>query len=79
MFTRNKGRSLDHIGFEVKDLESFAKTPEANTVKLDTAYRKVPQMGLAVAFLTDPWGTRIELTERSAPSASAQSRKPAQQ
>jgi hypothetical protein len=53
-------------------------------VKLDTPYRKIPQMGFAVAFLTDPWGTRIELTERSAstgpaPSPSAQSQKPAQQ
>ena len=44
----------------------ITKTLEANGVKLDTPYRKVPQMGFAVAFLTDPWGTRIELTERSA-------------
>ncbi|MGA2880472.1 MAG: VOC family protein [Bryobacteraceae bacterium] len=74
-----KGRALDHIGFEVKDLEGFSKTLESNGVKLDTPYRKIPQMGFAVAFLTDPWGTRIELTERSAPSPSAQSQKPAQQ
>ena len=66
--TGTKGRALDHIGFEVKDLEGFCKTLEANGIKLDTPYRKVPQMGFAVAFLTDPWGTRIELTERSAPS-----------
>jgi catechol 2,3-dioxygenase-like lactoylglutathione lyase family enzyme len=82
--TGTKGRALDHIGFEVKDLEGFTKTLEANGVKLDTPYRKIPQMGFAVAFLTDPWGTRIELTERSAstgpaPSPSAQSQKPAQQ
>jgi hypothetical protein len=36
-------------------------------------------MGFAVTFLTDPWGTRIELTERSAPAPSAQGQKPAQQ
>jgi catechol 2,3-dioxygenase-like lactoylglutathione lyase family enzyme len=77
--TGTKGRALDHIGFEVKDLEGFCKTLEANGVKLDTPYRKIPQMGFAVAFLTDPWGTRIELTERSAPSPSAQSQKPSQQ
>jgi catechol 2,3-dioxygenase-like lactoylglutathione lyase family enzyme len=77
--TGTKGRALDHIGFEVKDLEDFSKTLEANGVKLDTPYRKIPQMGFAVAFLTDPWGTRIELTERSAPSPSAQNQKPAQQ
>jgi catechol 2,3-dioxygenase-like lactoylglutathione lyase family enzyme len=64
--TGTKGRALDHIGFEVKDLEGFTKTLEASGVKLDTPYRKIPQMGFAVAFLTDPWGTRIELTERSA-------------
>jgi len=74
--TGTKGRALDHIGFEVKGLEDFTKTLEANGVKLDTPYRKVPQMDFAVAFLTDPWGTRIELTERSAPSPSAQSQKP---
>lgn len=74
-----KGRALDHIGFEVKDLESYSKTLEANGVKLDTPYRKIPQMGFAVAFLTDPWGTRIELTERSAPSPSAQGTESAQQ
>jgi hypothetical protein len=73
--TGTKGRALDHIGFEVKDLEDFTKTLEANGVKLDTPYRKVPQMGFAVAFLTDPWGTRIELTERST-SPSAQGPKP---
>ena len=70
--TGTKGRALDHIGFEVKDLEGFCKTLESNGVKLDTPYRQVPQMGFAVAFLTDPWGTRIELTERSAPAPSAQ-------
>jgi len=75
--TGTKGRALDHIGFEVKDLEGFTKTLEASGVKLDTPYRKIPQMGFAVAFLTDPWGTRIELTEQSAPSPSAQSQKPA--
>ncbi len=77
--TGTKARALDHIGFEVKELESFSKTLEANGAKLDTLYRKVQQMGFAVAFLTDPWGPRIELTERSAPPASAQSQKPAQQ
>ena len=56
-------RGLDHIGFEVRDLEAFCKKLEASGVKFDTPYRKVPQIGLALAFLTDPWGTRIELTE----------------
>lgn len=70
------GRVLDHVGFEVKDLEHFCKTLEANGVKLDTPYRKSPQ--LALAFLTDPWGTRLELVEHFAPLTS-QNQKPAQQ
>jgi catechol 2,3-dioxygenase-like lactoylglutathione lyase family enzyme len=57
------GRALDHIGFEVQGLEAFCKKLEANGAKLDTSYRKVPELGIALAFLTDPWGTRIELTE----------------
>ena len=58
-----KGRSIDHIGFEVKNLEAFCKKLEADGVKLDVAYRKVPSAGIAIAFLTDPFGTYVELTE----------------
>ena len=57
-----KGRMLDHIGFEVKNLEAFCKKLEANGIKLDSPYKKLPS-GIANAFLTDPWGTYIELTE----------------
>jgi hypothetical protein len=32
-------------------------------VTLDRPYLKVPEATLAVAFLTDPWGMYIELTE----------------
>src|SRR6266481_5156892 len=60
--TGTKGRALDHIGFEVKDLESFCKKMEAAGIKFDVPYRKVPAMGLAVAFFTDPFGTYVELT-----------------
>jgi len=59
----SKGRSVDHIGFEVKNLEAFCKKLEANGVKLDSPYRKVPAAGIAIAFLTDPFGTYVELTE----------------
>ena len=57
------GRSLDHIGFEVKDLEAFCKKLESMGIKLTVAYRKVPALNLAIAFINDPWGTNIELTE----------------
>jgi catechol 2,3-dioxygenase-like lactoylglutathione lyase family enzyme len=57
-----KGRALDHIGFEVKNLEAFTKKLEASGVKLDAPYKVLPN-GLGNAYLTDPWGTNIELTE----------------
>ena len=59
-----KGRSLDHIGFEVKDLDAFAKKLEAEGIKLDVPVRDMTkQFGLKIAFLTDPNGTYIELTQ----------------
>ncbi len=57
-----RGRMLDHIGFEVSGLEAFCKRLEAQGVKFDRPYTKLPS-GLGLAFLTDPWGTYIELTE----------------
>lgn len=57
------GRAIDHIGFEIKGLEAFCKKLSDNGIKLDSPYRSVPQIKLSIAFLTDPWGTRIELTE----------------
>jgi catechol 2,3-dioxygenase-like lactoylglutathione lyase family enzyme len=57
-----RGRRLDHIGFEVDDLEAFCATLEARGIELDRPYTKL-ESGLGLAFLTDPWGTYIELTE----------------
>jgi len=58
-----QGHALDHIGFEVKNLEAFTKKLEAEGIKITTPYRKVPALDIAIAFLSDPWGTYIELTE----------------
>lgn len=57
-----RGRMLDHIGFEVEDLEAFCKQLEAKGIKFDRPYGTLPS-GFGLAFLTDPWGTYIELTE----------------
>lgn len=57
-----KGRRLDHIGFEIENLEAFCRKLEASGIKLDAPYRKLPS-GIANAYLTDPWGVYIELTE----------------
>ena len=58
-----KGRAIDHTGFEVRGLEEFCKKLEAKGVKFDVPFREVPALGLKIAFLTDPWGTYLELTE----------------
>ena len=63
-----KGRSLDHIGFDVTNLENFVKKLDAQGIKLDEAMRLAPNGTTKVAYLTDPWGTRIELTEKLAPA-----------
>jgi len=59
----SKGHALDHVGFEVKNLEEFCKKLEADGIKLDMQIIAAPQIGLKVTFVTDPAGTRIELTE----------------
>jgi len=58
-----KGRALDHIGFEVDGLEAFCKKLATEGVTFDRPYEKIPSLGIAIAFLTDPWGTYVELTE----------------
>lgn len=58
-----QGHAVDHIGFEVNNLEEFCKQLEAKGAKFDRPFRSVPQIGLSIAFLTDPWGGYIELTE----------------
>jgi catechol 2,3-dioxygenase-like lactoylglutathione lyase family enzyme len=58
-------RAIDHISFEVKDLESFCRKLVDNGVKLDSTPHPVAELGASVTLLSDPWGTRIELMEKS--------------
>jgi catechol 2,3-dioxygenase-like lactoylglutathione lyase family enzyme len=57
------GRAIDHIAFEIRDLESFCKKLAADGIKFDSPYQVLPQLKYSAAFLTDPSGARIELTE----------------
>jgi catechol 2,3-dioxygenase-like lactoylglutathione lyase family enzyme len=58
------GRSLDHIGFEVKDLAATIKRLEADGVTINMQPRDMTkQIELKIAFVTDPNGTYIEVTE----------------
>ena len=60
----SKGRSIDHIGFEVKDLKAFTDSLTGKGQKMDVPLTDVTaKMGLKIAFITDPDGTYIELTE----------------
>jgi catechol 2,3-dioxygenase-like lactoylglutathione lyase family enzyme len=57
------GRAIDHIAFEIKNLESFCKKLSDDGIKFDSPYQVLPELKLSAAFLTDPSGARIELTE----------------
>jgi len=64
-----KGRSIDHIGFEVADIDRFVATLRDGGLKIDDGVHDSADMpGVRVATLTDPWGTRIELTQGLAAS-----------
>jgi len=58
-----QGRALDHIGFEVTDLRALVERLKSQGITMDRDYTEVASLGIAIAFLTDPWGTYIELTE----------------
>jgi hypothetical protein len=47
----------------VQGLEAFCKKLEGMGVKFDRPYTKVPALNISIAFIQDPWGTYIELTE----------------
>lgn len=57
------GRAVDHVGFEIRNLAAFCAELEAKGIALDTPYARDAGTGIASAVLTDPWGTKLELTE----------------
>jgi catechol 2,3-dioxygenase-like lactoylglutathione lyase family enzyme len=59
----SKGRAIDHIGFEVDDLDAFAAKLRAKGIKFDREPAMIDAIGLKIAFITDPAGTYIELTQ----------------
>lgn len=59
-----QGRAVDHVGFEVRDLEAFVQGLEAKGITLASPLRQADELGgIATAAIVDPWGTVIELTE----------------
>lgn len=59
----SQGAALDHIGFEVADMDAFAAHLAELDIAFDIAPRRIDAIGLTIAFLTDPAGTYIEVTE----------------
>ena len=59
-----RGRVLDHIGFDVKDHAAFVKKLQAEGIQLDEPVRK-SAAGNTITYITDPWGTRIEIVQRA--------------
>jgi catechol 2,3-dioxygenase-like lactoylglutathione lyase family enzyme len=59
-----RGRVLDHIGFDVNNHAAFVERLEAQGIKLDEPVRKAAN-GTTLTYITDPWGTRIEIIERA--------------
>lgn len=56
------GGAIDHIGFSVADLDAKMKEWEAAGIKITQPVRDVPGL-FKLAFLEDPWGTRIEVVQ----------------
>ena len=60
----SKGRAVDHIGFEVKNIDAFVAKLKTAGIKTDADIRNSANAsGLRIVYITDPWGTEIELTE----------------
>ena len=81
-FTKNdtalaptKGRSVDHIGFEVRNIDQFVKKLEAAGIPIETQIRASANApNLRIAYILDPWGTYIELTQGLTPAPQSASR-----
>ena len=59
-----KGRSVDHMGFEVRDIDAFVAKLQAAGIKTDAAIRNSANASnLRIVYVTDPWGTEIEITQ----------------
>jgi len=58
-----QGTAIDHIGFEVADLDAFAQRMDAMGVVFNRAPECIAAIELCIAFITDPKGTYIELTQ----------------
>ena len=61
-----KGRILDHIGFDVIDIEAAAQRFKENGIAIDRGI-ETSASGTKLLFIHDPWGTNIEVNQRPKP------------
>ena len=60
-----KGRAIDHLGWEVTDMEKTAKELKEKGVTFTMEPRPFnPEIAIAIAFVEGPGGVRIELVQR---------------
>ena len=59
----SKGRVIDHVAFEIRDLESFCRRLAARGIQFGIPYGRSSELGVPSAVFTDPSGVVIELTE----------------
>ena len=60
----SEGSGANHIGFSFANLEAKVKALEGAGVKVTSPVREITGL-FKIAFIEDPWGTRIELVEDS--------------
>lgn len=58
-----QGAAIDHIGFEVTDMAAFKAKMDAMGIAFAREPERRDDINLTIAFITDPVGTYIEITE----------------
>jgi catechol 2,3-dioxygenase-like lactoylglutathione lyase family enzyme len=58
-----QGRAIDHVGFELEDIDATVARLKAMGVEFQLEPRHIASIELTIAFFVDPSGVRIELTE----------------
>lgn len=59
----SQGSAIDHIGFEVASMDVFKAKMDSLGIPFARAPERRDDIGLTIAFITDPVGTYIEITE----------------
>lgn len=62
-----EGRSIDHIGFEVANLDAMLARLKSGGITEIDGPRPGAGGNIKIAYIKDPWGTRIEMTEGLTP------------